>query len=129
MKTLATLALGLAVMATPILAETERTKLRIELQASMQRHIDRSTVEGAFMSIDLDSGDLNKYFPTKAHTAVLEGDGYYVLCADMRDEGGKSVPVDYYMVKARRGYKVFKTEIANRKPLKKLMKSGEVRKF
>ncbi|MEM7188143.1 MAG: hypothetical protein AAF439_00905 [Pseudomonadota bacterium] len=130
MRILVAILLGAMLMGVPqAMADDDRAKLRIELQASMQRHIDRSTIQGAFMSINLESGDMIKYFPTKAHTAVLEGDGYYVLCADMRDEAGESVPVDYYLTKARRGFKVFRTEIANRGPLKALMKAGEVKKF
>lgn len=95
----------------------------------MQRHIDRVLVNDVFVSVDLAGGGLEHYHPTKAHKTILQGDGYYVLCSDMRDQAGKSVPVDYYMVKARRGYRVFRTEIGNRKPLRALMKAGKLSKL
>lgn len=118
---------GLA-LAAPASAD-ERSELRIALQASMQRHIDRNVIDDAYLTLDLEDGSLERYIPMKAHTAILIGDGYYVLCAEMRDETGKSIPVDYYLAKAGRGFRVFRTEIANRSPLRSLMKSGKVRKF
>lgn len=107
----------------------ERAKLRIELQASMQRFIDRSLIEDAFTTIRFEDGSLVRYFPAKAHTSILEGDGYYVLCSDMRNEAGQAVPVDYYMVKAGRGFRVIRTEIANRAPLRSLREAGKLKKL
>ena len=107
----------------------ERAELRLALQASMQRHIDRNMIDDAFVSIDFESGSLVEFVPTKAHTHILEGEGFFVLCSDMRNSEGKSVPVDYYMARAGRGYRVFRTEIGNRAPLKAMMKAGKVSKL
>ena len=70
-----------------------------------------------------------RLLPSKAHTHILRGDNYYVMCAEVKTEDGKDVPVDYYLAKSRRGFKVFRTEIRNRKPLMKLVKAGEIKKF
>lgn len=52
---------------------------------------------------------------------------YYVLCADFRDDAGKTVNVDLYLAKKDKGFVVFKVEIANRAPLDALVKSGMAR--
>ncbi|MEM7670383.1 MAG: hypothetical protein AAF317_14795 [Pseudomonadota bacterium] len=112
----------------PAIAE-DSSNLKIKLQASMQRHIDRNLVEGAMLMVDFTSGGLTKYYPTKAHPTVLAGDGYFVLCADVWSADGASVPVDYYLVETQRGFKVIRTEVSNRGPLMAMMKAGDVRRF
>lgn len=119
---------ALALGAPPAFAE-DSSSVKIKLQASMQRHIDRNLIDGAMMILDFEAGTLRKFYPTKAHTAVLEGNGYYVLCADVTSEDGTSVPVDYYLIETPRGFKVFRTEISNRRPLMALMKAGDVQRF
>lgn len=121
-------AFALALSIGPATAE-DTSNLKIKLQASMQRHIERTLIDGALFLVDFESGGIARYYPAKAHTAILMGDGYYVLCADVRSEDGKSLPVDYYLAETPRGFKVFRTEISNRGPLMAMMKAGDIRKF
>ena len=52
----------------------------------------------------------------------------FVLCSELRDESGQSHNVDFYMAKSGASYKVIRTEVANRAPLKALMERGLVAK-
>ena len=38
-------------------ADEDRVTIRTELQVAMQRHVDRSLVEGVVLHVDLESGD------------------------------------------------------------------------
>lgn len=124
------LALAAALLFAPALSlADDNAETKIALQASMQRHIERNLVDGAFMIVDYANGQLRKVFPAKAHSMILVGDGFYVMCADVRDEDGKTVPVDYYLIETQRGFRVVRTEIANRAPLQAMMQDGKVRRF
>ena len=121
--------IGLIVVLAGFAPVSASEDTRIHLQASMQRHIERSLIDGAMLLIDVETGDLQTVFPTKAHSVILAGDGYYVMCADVRDEAGAKIPVDYYLAPTTRGFRVFRTEDDNRKPLQRLMKAGAVKKY
>ena len=95
----------------------------------MQRHIDRSMVDGALLHVVNETGEMRKLAPVKAHPMVLQGDGYFVLCAELRDKDGTEIDVDYYLTASSRGYKVFRVEIDNRGFLKDLMDAGRVSTF
>lgn len=127
---LLSLAVAAALLLAPQLARADaNAQTKIALQASMQRHIERNLVDGAFVIVDYASGQLRNVFPTKAHSMILIGDGFYVMCADVRDETGEMVPVDYYLIETSRGYRVIRTEISNRAPLQAMMQAGTVRRF
>ena len=117
-----------ALSPTLVLAD-DRAQLRIELQASMQRFIDRNVIDNTFVAINLEDGVLEEFVPTKAHEWILQGDGFFVLCSDMRDRSGNSVTVDYFMTKVGRSYRVLRTEISNREPIRSLMRAGKLRKL
>ena len=103
--------------------------IKIELQASMQRHIDRGLIDGQMLSVNFEDGSIKGYFPTKVHSDVLKGDGYFVMCSEVVDAEGQSIDVDYYLARGERGFKVFKTAINNRAPLIALINAGEVKRF
>lgn len=108
---------------------SNKATIRVELQASMQRYIDRHTQSGLFPVLSFETGDIHDYTPTKAHSVIFRGEEFFVLCSEMKTPDGRSTPVDYYMIETSRGFKVFKTEVDNRKPLQKLMKMGKVWKY
>ena len=112
-----------AALAAPAAAK-DTTVLKAELQAAMQRHIDRSLIDGALPYLDLESGEVTDLYPTEAHPMIFTiGEGY-VLCADLRTMEGTSRPVDFYLMPSGRRYKIVRIEIDNRPPLKALMKAG-----
>lgn len=104
----------------------EDARISAELQVAMQRHIDRSLVNGAILDIDLETGQLLELYPTTAHPMIMVGDGYYVLCADLATADGAQYEVDYYLAETERGFRVFRTEVDNRSVLRGLMGSGQV---
>lgn len=95
------------------------------LQAAMQRHIDRHLIDGAYLQMNPDTGDIRKLHPLTAHPIILEIDGYFVLCSDFLDDHGKNVNIDFYLAPNQRSYTVFQTIVDNRKALKRLLKAGK----
>jgi hypothetical protein len=113
-----------AVFAAGSAWSVEKTETSIALQAAMQRHIDRSVIDGAILDLDPATGEIRKLFPTKAHPMIVRAENFFVLCADLRDEAGQRFEVDYYLAQTPRGFRVFMTEIDNRQVLKDMMKAG-----
>ena len=95
------------------------------LQVSMQRHIDRSLVNGAYLHMIKETGDVQELHPVAAHPMILKMGEYFVLCSDFQDKNAKSVNIDFYM--ARRGdtFIVFQALVDDRKPLVRLIKAGK----
>lgn len=99
------------------------------LQGTVQRHIDRNAIDGAFPFFNFATREVEDLFPTEAHPLILVVDGIFVLCADLRTINGERRIVDFYLVKTEKGYKVIRTEIENRKPLEKLIKAGVTKRL
>ena len=95
----------------------------------MQQHIERQLVNETILHLDVESGEVKTFYPTQAHPMILQMGEHFVLCADLRDEAGKSTPLDLYMAPKGKRFVVYHTEIGNRKPLKRLMKKGLVKKL
>lgn len=103
---------------------------KMQLQADMQRHIDSRSIDGVYPHIDLETGQLKAYYPASGHPMILSmtDQPMYVLCSELRDEAGQAHNVDFYLQQAGAGWKVIRTEINNRDPLKALMQKGLVAK-
>lgn len=103
---------------------------KMQLQADMQRHIDDRMVNGSYPSIDLTTGQLQTFYPASGHPMILEmtDQPLFVLCSEFRDAAGNNHNVDFYLKADGAGYKVIRTEIGNRDPLKALMQKGLVAK-
>jgi hypothetical protein len=99
---------------------------RAGLQSAMAQHIDRQLVEGAYMDVDLTSGDVRKLVPAKNHPMVLQMGDSFVLCTDFKTKAGESVNVDFYVARRGKAFVIFRSEIANRAPLEALMAAGKV---
>ncbi|MEL6171067.1 MAG: hypothetical protein AAFQ04_01765 [Pseudomonadota bacterium] len=110
-------------------AAADTTQIRTDLQVAMQRHIERSQINGAIPFIENKTATVQRLYPIKAHPYILEGDGFFVMCAELRDDDGNEYEVDFYLVEARRGYRVVRTEIENRVVLKEMMQAGYVKKL
>jgi hypothetical protein len=96
------------------------------LQVAMQRHVDRQSVNGAYLHLDPATGEVMKLHPVTAHPMIMKMGQNYVLCFDFRDEAGKSAEVDFYMAPKGKTFVVFHDAVANRALLKRLMKAGTV---
>lgn len=96
------------------------------LQAAMQRHIDRTLVDGVILHLDRTSGEVQRLHPVTAHPMILIYGAHFVLCFDFRDDTGNDVPIDYYMARQDNTYVVFHTAVADRGLLQDLMAAGKV---
>lgn len=102
----------------------DTTVLKAELQAATQRHMDRSAINGALPFMNLETGEVEPLYPTETHPLILSmGDGF-VLCADLRTADGSHRLVDFYLAPSGKRYKIIRTEISNRAPLKALIALG-----
>lgn len=113
---------------SPALAD-DTTDLIAKLQLTMQRHVDQSLIGGAIQRRDLETGEIIRYYPIDTHSMVLAMGEDYVLCLDLTKENGSSVPVDFYITEASDGFRVYQTEIDNRKALEDLVRAGRVERI
>jgi len=123
---LAVLASGILFASVALAKPSVSVSEKASLQAAMQRHIDRSLVNGAYLHLNPKSGDVRRLHPVTAHPAILQMGNYFVLCFDFRDDGGKPVNVDFYMARKGQSYVVFHAAVENRALLGRLMKTGKV---
>jgi hypothetical protein len=96
------------------------------LQAAMQKHTERSLVDGSYLRFDLASADVRQLAPVKAHPITLKMGEYFVLCSDFQDKNGEAVNIDYYLARRGRSYIVFHSEVDNQDQLMALIKEGKV---
>lgn len=105
------------------------TSEKAVLQAAMQRHIDSQLVDGVVLDLDLETGEVTKLYPTKAHPMILKMGDNFVLCVTLNDTSGNKSLADYYMAPQGAEFVVIRTEINNRDALKNLMKAGVVKRL
>jgi len=118
--------LAVALHALPVLATAAPdAALVTSLQATMQQHIDRHRVSGLYQSVDLKTGTLRKLAPGTPHPKIFTMGDTYVLCADMRDEAGKNINVDFFVARRESGFVVFQSEVDNREAFRALIKQGK----
>lgn len=98
---------------------------KANLQAAMQRYIDQQMVEGVYLYLENQSGEIRALHPVTAHPVILSVGRYHVLCFDFRDDQGKDVNVDFYMVRKNTSYVVFHAAVDDRKLLQRAMQTSE----
>ena len=91
------------------------------LQATMQRYIDRQMVEGVYLYLEDESAEVRALHPVTAHPTILKVGRYYVLCFDFRNDQGKHVNVDFYLARKDASYVVFHVAVDDRKLLQRMM--------
>ena len=107
----------------------DTTLLKAELQAAMQRHLDRSSIDGALPFMNLETGEVEPLYPTESHPLILTIGDSFVLCADLRTAEGVKRIVDFYLTPAGKRYKIIRMEVDNRAPLKALMTAGVAKRL
>lgn len=120
------LALAVALAASPAFAAKLSEADRAALQAAMVQHIDARSADGIYRHVDLGAGRLIDYAPAKSHPMMFQMGEVFVLCTDFKAPDGAATNVDFYVLRQGKGYAVVDTQIANRGPLMKLMDSGKV---
>lgn len=126
----ALVALAIAMQIAPVRADVSLTLAeQATLQAAMQRHVEASSIDGAVLYLDRETGEARPLHPVTAHPMILSYGEHFVLCFDFRDASGKNVPIDYYMARRGNGYVVFHTAVADRTLLKELMADGRVKRL
>ena len=95
------------------------------LQAAMQRHISRSLVDGAYLHVNSRTGHVRPLYPVKAHPLIFRMGKYYVLCFDFRDDGGRSVNIDFYIARSGESYRVFHNRGRKPRPAAAAVEGGQ----
>jgi hypothetical protein len=103
--------------------------LKVSLQAAMQRHIDRTAIDGAYLHLNGATGEIRRLYPVAAHPAIMRVGEYFVLCADFLDEAGEKVNVDFYLAPRGSEYVVFADEVDNPELLATLREAGRLERL
>ena len=96
------------------------------LQAAMQLHIDRNLVDGSYLHLQPENGEVRRLQPVTPHPMIMKIGQYFVLCFDFRDAKGKAVEIDFYLARRNRSFFVFHVAIEDRAMFKRLMKAGKI---
>ena len=115
--------LTIAIFSGPLQAKLSLTE-KVLLQSAMQQHVERSTVDGAFLHLNADSGEVRALQQEESHPMIIRMGKYFVLCASFRDEKGEHVNVDFYLAPQDKAYVVFQSLVEDREILLRLMKKG-----
>lgn len=94
------------------------------LQATMQRHISKRLVDGAYLHLKKETGEVRKLYAVSAHPTILQVGKFFVLCSDFRDKNGKSANVDFYIAHNSNRYVIFKAVVDDRRQLGLFRKSN-----
>lgn len=101
---------------------------KAKLQAALQQHIERNLVDGNYLQLDTDTGEVHSLAPYKPHPVILRMGDYFVLCSDFRNDKGQTINVDFYMARRGQSYSVFHNAADGDALLKRLMKAGRVKR-
>ena len=118
-------ALWLAVAMPPARAMDQlTTQDKVALQTTMAQYIEQRMIGDAFLHMDPVTGKLQKLYPVTQHPMIVTVGNVIVLCADLRNDAGKTVNADFYVTRDAGNFVIFQTEIENREPLKALIMKG-----
>lgn len=78
----------------PTIAGAERKAI----QESMRHYIRDNTVADTFYVFDAVEGKLLRLNLEKLHDGIVRKDGFFVSCADFRDQNGRLVDIDFLVV-------------------------------
>lgn len=87
---------------------------KANLQATMQRHISDQLVDGAYLHLEKETGEVRKLYAVSAHPTILQIGQFFVLCSDFRDKNGKTANIDFYIARDGDRYVIFKAIVDDR---------------
>ena len=73
-------------------------ELRGNIQQSMSDFINSQTVNGNMYVYDAVNGDLLKLKLDKLHSGIVKKGGFYVSCADFKDQNNRKIDIDFFVV-------------------------------
>lgn len=69
--------------------------LRTNINSSMNQFIDNHTIDGALYVYDAMEGKLLKLKLDELHSGIVKKNGFYVSCADFKDQNGRKIDIDF----------------------------------
>lgn len=69
--------------------------LRTNIKSSMNQFIDKQTINGALYVYDSMEGKLLKLKLDELHSGIVKKNGFYVSCADFKDQNGRKIDIDF----------------------------------
>lgn len=69
--------------------------LRSNIQNSMNDFIKHQTIGGAMYVFDATKGSILKLTLDKLHSGIVKKGGFYVSCADFKDQQGRKIDIDF----------------------------------
>ena len=121
------LALCLSAPQSGFAEKTITTGEKATLQAAMKQHIKSQLVGGIYSQVILETGKIRRLHPAAAHPMILRLEKMFILCTNFRDDEGRNVNVDFYLVQKGRTYSVVRTVIGDHTDLDALVKSGKAK--
>ncbi|MGE0278082.1 MAG: hypothetical protein AB7R40_22030 [Nitrospiraceae bacterium] len=101
---------------------------RVSLQATMRAFIDRQSIDGAFLTFDVEHGRVRSLYPKSAHPVLYETSDFYILCYDFAESGGDIVNVDFYVPRSQGPFIVVHTEVGNHELIDRMAATWNVAK-
>lgn len=98
------------------------------MQAAMQQYIDGRLIEGAYLHMNMETGDVRRFYPSRAHPMILSMGKYFVLCTDFRDAGDDAVNADFYLARENGRFVVFNVAINDRAMLSRQIDEGKAKR-
>ena len=69
--------------------------LRTNIKASMNQFIKNQTIDNAMFVYDSVEGKMHKLKLDKLHDGIVKKNGFYVSCADFKDQNGQKFDIDF----------------------------------
>ena len=124
-KHLPNTALGLLACLTSASAQTLGD--RAALQAALIQQIDRSTIDGAFLAVNLKTKSVERLIPAQDHTTTFIWGKLFIVAYTFNDETGQPVEVDFVIARQNNAFVVVQTLTGTREELGSLVASGGAR--
>jgi len=70
-------------------------ELRQNIKVAMENYIQGNTIDGLMYVYDSVDGKLLKLNFDKLHDGIVDKNGFYVSCADFKDQNGRKVDIDF----------------------------------
>ncbi len=87
-------------------ASQDPDQANTHVQAAMQDYIESHTIDGVTHYYDAVEGRMLNLTYDYLHDGVKKKGQYYVSCADFKDQFGRTLDLDYFVIEADGSYRV-----------------------